>query len=334
MITKDTTTGWRTWWYEVSEPAFPPVITREGQEVAAVAADDAETAERALALIEVGYEVLPPMIEADATLASPPPQVVEGEEYPGRERFDRKPFVIRRGDTAKGFAEADVILEDTYVTPTQYHATIQTRACVASWDGESLTVWDSAQGVWNSKLAFAKSFGLDPDRVRVIVENIGGGFGSKAWSHRLSYYAAKLSMATGSRCGWSSPGPRSSWSTRTATTAGSGSRYGVRRDGTITAIEEHALLNIGAAAGGSNYNANRIIWQTSNLYECPNVLLEQIGVFTNRQLTGPTRAPFNMPAIFPLEMHIDRLAAAIGMDPLEIRRRTTRPTPPPTRSPS
>jgi xanthine dehydrogenase molybdenum-binding subunit len=319
ILTKENTRGWRTWWYEVGEPAFPQVLTREGQEVAAVAADDVPTAERARALIEVEYEVLPPMIDLEEVLGSPPPALVNDEEYPGRERSDRKSFLIRRGDTAKGFAEADVVIDDTYVTPTQYHATIQTRACVASWDGETLTVWDAAQGVWNSKLAFAKSFGLDPERVRVIVENLGGGFGSKAWSHRISYYAARLSMATGK--------PVRMEQTRAEEFLVHPHRYdcrirfkmGVRGDGTLTAIEERALVNIGAAAGSSNYNANRIIWQTSNLYECPNVYLEQIGVFTNLQMTGPTRAPFNMPAIFPLEMHIDRLAAAIGMDPLEIR---------------
>jgi xanthine dehydrogenase molybdenum-binding subunit len=319
VLTNENTPGWRTWWYEVSEPAFPQVITREGQEVAIVAAQDALTAQKAVELIEVEYEALPPMIDLEEVLANPPPALVGNEEYPGRERFDRKPFVIRRGDTAKGLAEADSIIEDTYSMPTQYHATIQTRACVASWDGESLTVWDAAQGVWNSKMAFAKSFCLDPQRVRVIVENLGGGFGSKAWSHRISYYAAKLSMATGK--------PVRMEQTRAEEFLTHPHRYdcriylkiGARRDGTLTAIEERALVNIGAAAGSSNYNANRIIWQTSNLYECPNVFLEQIGVFTNLQLTGPTRAPFNMPAITPLEMHVDRLAAALGMDPLEFR---------------
>jgi len=319
ILTKENCRGWRTLWYEVPEPAFPEVLTHEGQEVAVAAAEDVLTAQKAVERIEVEYEVLPPMIDLEEVFKNPPPALVGDEEYPGRELFDRKPFVIRRGDTEEGFAEADVVIEDTYFTPTQYHATIQTRACLASWDGQCLTVWDAAQGVWNSKLAFAKSFGLDPEKVRVVVEYLGGGFGSKAWSHRISYYAAKLSMLTGK--------PVRMEQTRSEEFLTHPHRYdcrihfkiGARRDGRLTAIDEKALINIGAAAGKNNYNANRIIWQTSNLYECANVYLEQVGVFTNLQLTGPTRAPFNMPAIFPLETHIDRLAEAVGMDPLEFR---------------
>lgn len=321
VLSRENCPGWRTFWYEVPELAFPQVITREGQEVAVVAAEDPLAARRAVESIAVEYEVLPPMIELEEVYLRPPPPLVAGEEYPGRELFDRKPFVIRRGDMEKGFAEAEVIVEDTYRTPTQYHATIQTRACVASWDGRTLTVWDAAQGVWNSKMAFAKSFGLDPEQVRVIVEHLGGGFGSKGWSHRLSYYAARLAMATGR--------PVRLEQAREEEFLVHPHRYdcrirfkiGARRDGRLTAIDERALLNIGAAALTANYNPNRIIWQTSNLYECANVYLEQVGVFTNLQLTGPTRAPFNMPAIFALEAHIDRLAAAIGMDPLELRLR-------------
>ena len=319
ILTKENTQGWRTYWYEVSEPAFPEVITHEGQEVAVVAAEDMVTAQKAVELIDVEYEVLTPMIFLEEVLKNPPPTLVGDEEYPGRERLDRKPFVISRGDTERGFAEADAVIEETYTLPTQYHATIQTRACIASWNGQILTVWDATQGVWNSKAAFAQSFGLDPERVRVIVGYLGGGFGSKAWSHRNSYYAAKLSMMTGR--------PVKMERTRAEEFLTHPHRYdcriyfkmGTRKDGKLTAIYEKAILNIGAAAGGNNYNPNRIIWQTSNLYDCSNVYLEQIGVFTNLQLTGPTRAPFNMPSLFPLESHIDRLAEAIGMDPLEFR---------------
>ncbi len=319
VLSKETSEGWRTYWYEVPEPAFAEVLTHEGQEVAVVAAEDADTARKAIELIQVEYEVLSPMIDLEETLNNPPPPLVGDEAYPGRELFDRKPFILRRGDTEEGLAQADVVVEDTYLTPTQYHATIQTRACVALWNGQILSVWDAAQGVWNSKLALARSLDLDPDKVRVIVQYLGGGFGSKGWSHRISYYAARLSMLTGRPV-------RMEWS-RAEEFLTHAHRYdcrvylkiGVRKNGKLTAIRERALLNIGAAAGRNNYNPNRIIWHTSNLYECANVHLEQVGVFTNLQTTGPFRAPFNMPAIFCLETHMDRLAEAIGMDPLELR---------------
>jgi len=94
---------------------------------------------------------------------------------------------------------------------------------------------------------------------------------------------------------------------------------GVKKDGTLTAIYQKALANIGAAALEENYYCIQIIWHTSNLHACPNVYLEQVGVYTNRQMTGPTRSPLNMPAIFALESHMDKVAEAIGMDPLEFR---------------
>jgi CO/xanthine dehydrogenase Mo-binding subunit len=261
------------------------------------------------------------MIDLEEVLNNPPPPLVADEVYPGREKIDRIPFVLQRGDAKKGFEEADVVVEDTYLTPTQYHSSIQTRTCIAAWDGRRLTVWDAAQGVWNSKLAFAKSLGLDPRKVRVVIEYLGGGFGSKGWSQRISYYAARLSMQTAE--------PVRMERTRSEEFLLHPHRYdckihlkiGARKDGKLTAIYERALLNVGTAVGKPNYNPNRIIWQTSNLYDCDNTYLEQIGVFTNLQTVGPMRGPFNMPSIYCLETHIDRVAEAVGMDPLEFRLR-------------
>jgi xanthine dehydrogenase YagR molybdenum-binding subunit len=319
VLSKDNTRGWRTYWYKVPQLAFPECITHEGQEVAAVAADNITTAQRALELIDVEYEVLTPMLDAEETLKHPPLPYVADEEYPGREIFDRKPYVIKRGDINKGFDEADVVVEDTYTTQASFHGTVQTRACVANWDGETLTVWDAVQGVWNSKETFAHSLGIDPEKVRVIVEYLGGGFGSKAWSHRISYYAAKLSMVTErpvrierTRAEEFLAHPRR-WDCKIYL------KMGAKRDGTLTAIYQRALVNAGAAALETNYYSMQVIWHTSNLHACPNVYLEQIGVFTNLQINGPTRSPLNMPAIFALESHMDKVAEAIGMDPLEFR---------------
>jgi len=319
ILTKENTKGWRTSWYEVLEIAFPETITHEGTEVAAVAALDVVTARKALELIEVEYEVLTPMPSAEEALKKPVPPLVGDEEYPGREMFDRKPFVIQRGDVAKGFEEADVIVEDTYTTQVSHHGTIQTRACVASWDGHDLTVWDAAQGVWNSKRALAKSLGLNPEDVRIIVRYLGGGFGSKAWSHRITYYAAKLSMVTGR--------PVRMERTRGEEFINHSRRYdtkmylkmGAKKDGTLTAILQKAIVDIGAAATEENYYCRQIIWHTANLHACPNVYLEQTGVSTNKQTTGPTRSPMNMQAIFALESHMDRMAVELGIDPLEFR---------------
>ena len=319
VLSKENTKGWRTSWYEVPELAFPELITHEGIEVAAVAAVDVLTAQKAIELIDVEYEVLTPMLDAEETLKAPPPALIADEEYPGREMFDRKPFVIQRGNLEKGFEEADVIIEETYTTQVSHHGTIQTRACIASWDGENLTVWDAIQGVWNSKLALAKSLDLKPENVRVMVKYLGGGFGSKAWSQRITYYAARLSMITGR--------PVKMERTRSEEFINHSRRYdtkmylkmGAKKDGTLTAILQRAIVNTGAAATEENYYCRQIIWHTANLHACPNVYLEQTGVYTNRQTTGPTRSPMNMQAIFALESHMDRMAVELGIDPLDFR---------------
>ena len=316
VLTKENTKGWRTCWYRVPQLAFPETITYEGQEVAAVAAEDIIIAQKALDLIDVDYEVLPPMIEAEETLNNPHPPLIADEEYPGSDVFDRKPYVIKRGDIEKGFTEADVIVEDTYSTRPQYHGTIQTRACVADWDGENLTVWDASQGVWNPKEILAQSLGLHPDKVRVIVKYLGGGFGSKAYSQRIAHYAAKLSMVTGKPVRIERNRAEEFLIHPHRYDSKSCIKMGAKKDGTLTAIYQRAIVNAGAA---SRYYPIQIIWHTSNLYACANVYLEQVGVYTNLQLTGPQRSPLNMPAIFYLETHIDKMAEKLGMDPLEFR---------------
>jgi len=253
VLTKENTKGWRTFWYNVPQIAFPECITYEGQEVAAVAAEDITIAQRALELIDVEYEVLTPMLDAEETLNSPLLPCIVDEEYPGRENFDRKKYAIKRGDIQKGFSEADVVIDDMYTMQPQYHGTIQTRACVAMWDGHDLTVWDATQGVWNSKEVLAKSLDLDPEKVRVIVKYIGGGFGSKAWCQRISFYAAKLSMVTGrpvrleQNRGEEFLNHPHRWDCKISF------KIGAKKDGTLTAIYQRAIVNIGAAALAENY---------------------------------------------------------------------------------
>ncbi|MEW6674021.1 MAG: xanthine dehydrogenase family protein molybdopterin-binding subunit [Thermodesulfobacteriota bacterium] len=316
IITKENTKGWRTYWYGVSQPAFPEVITYEGQEVAAIAADDVYIAQAALKLIDVEYDVLGHTLNAEENLENPLPSSVAGEEYPENDINDRTRRVVKRGDVAKGFEQADVVLEETYTTQAQYHATIQTRACLVSWDGSNLTVWDALQGIYFTQIALAKSLGLNPENIRVIIKYLGGGFGSKASAHRVTYFAAKLSMLTGK--------PVRMENTRDEEFITHPHRWdfkvylkmGVKKNGELTAIYQKAIANIGAAG---SYLPNRFLYAARYLYKCPHVHLEQIGVFTNLQQTGPQRGPMNAPSIFALESHIDRLAEMINMDPLEFR---------------
>ncbi|HET8645632.1 MAG TPA: molybdopterin cofactor-binding domain-containing protein, partial [Vicinamibacteria bacterium] len=145
----------------------------QGEEVAAVAADTLEHARAALRAVAVEYEELPFVLDAAAALAPGAPRLHEGGN-----RL-REPSVYERGDLARGFAEADVVLEQTYTTPCEIHAPTEVHGSVARWEGDRLTVWDSTQGVFSRQEDLARILGLPRSKVRVICPYMGGGFGGK-----------------------------------------------------------------------------------------------------------------------------------------------------------
>ena len=323
--------GWFTYWYSVPQPAFPETVSYVGQEIAAVAADSIDAARNALALIKVEYEELPAVFDveeafkrgsAQVTVTDVPnpadPETYGARKPPVGNIFEGKPVVTSRGDIQKGFAEADVIIERKYSTPFQHHGTIQTRTCVTYWDGERLTVHDSLQGVHLFRKDLAWSLGLPPEKVRVKIKYQGGGFGSKASAQRYVHYAAKLSMITRR--------PVRLELTRTEEFLSHPRRpacvvylkTGVKRDGTITAMYGRGLVNIGAG-GGYGAIKGPITNHSFVLYKCSNAYFEEWGVHTNLPLTGPMRSPIDVSATSIAEGHIDELAAAIGMDPLQFR---------------
>jgi CO/xanthine dehydrogenase Mo-binding subunit len=198
VLSLENTRGWHTYWYMIAQPAFPEEIAYAGQEVALVAAETVDIAVQALGLIEVEYEVLPAALTPRDAMKPDAPRVpVLDVERPREGNVQQPVYVRARGDVERGLAEADVVSESRFILPTQYHVDIQTRCCIADWDGERLTVYEASQGVWNVKRELAKSLDLHEDRVRVVVQNMGGGFGSKAGAQRVVHYAARLAMLAG-----------------------------------------------------------------------------------------------------------------------------------------
>lgn len=330
ILTKDNTQGWYTYWYKVAQPAFPETVSYVGHEVAAVAAEDIDAARNALKLIEVDYERLPAVFDAEEAVRPGAPQVTvtdlpnpEPSSYGPTEPnigniYAGRPSVLTRGDIKRGFQEADVILEKVYRTPSQHHGTLQTRTCVADWNGDTLTVYESCQGVWKAKEDLAWSLKLPPEKVIVKVRYQGGGFGSKSGAQRFVHYAARLSMETKrpvrlelTRAEEFVSHPRRPSSVVYLKT-------GAKRDGTLTAMYGKAIVNIGAG-GGYRPFINQLIGPPFLMYKCPNAYFEQWGVHTNLQYTGPTRSPLNVSSCCCVEAHIDEVADAVGMDPLEFR---------------
>ena len=319
VLSLENTAGWHTYWYMIAQPAFPEAIAYAGQEVAVVAAETVDVAMQALGLIEVEYEVLPAALTPRQAMEAGAPRVPVLDVERPREGNVQQPVYLRsRGDVDRGLAEADVVSESRFTLPTQYHVDIQTRCCIADWDGRRLTVYEASQGVWNVKRELAKSLGLEEDQVRVVVQNMGGGFGSKAGAQRVVHYAARLAMLAGRPVRLELTRPEEFLSHPRRYAGEVTMRLGARRDGTLTAIDAEIVLDIGS---GSLYAGRytMTLHQISELYRCPSVRVRIVAVYTNTSPTGPQRGVLDPIATFSTEAAIDDLAARLGMDPLALR---------------
>jgi CO/xanthine dehydrogenase Mo-binding subunit len=325
VLSLENTAGWHTYWYMIAQPAFPEAIAYAGQEVAVVAAETVDVAMQALGLIEVEYEVLPAALTPREAMKAGAPRVPVLDVERPREGNVQQPVYLRsRGDVDRGLAEADVVSESRFTLPTQYHVDIQTRCCIADWDGQRLTVYEASQGVWNVKRELAKSLGLEEDRVRVVVQNMGGGFGSKAGAQRVVHYAARLAMLAGRPVRLELTRPEEFLSHPRRYAGEVTMRLGARRDGTLTAIDAEIVLDIGS---GSLYAGRytMTLHQISELYRCPSVRVRIVAVYTNTSPTGPQRGVLDPIATFSTEAAIDDLAARLDMDPLALRMKNYAP---------
>ncbi len=287
---------------------FDPHCRYEGDEVAAVAARTPYQAWDAVKAIKVEYEKLPFVID-DSALKPDAPKLHEAGNSTGQ------PRVTRRGDVQKGFAEADVVLEENFYTNVQMHVTMEAHGSVVKWDGDKLTIWDSTQGVYDGVLfSIARALNLPLNKVRVICKYFGGGFGSKLELGKYSVIAALLARRTGR--------PVKIMLTREETLLAAGNRpearmtmkAGVKKDGTLTALQ---LTNV--ASPGAYLSGTGVGFQVGELYKCPNVLVTESGYYTNAGRARPFRAPGFPPGNWPLEQMMDMLAEKIGMDPVELR---------------
>jgi xanthine dehydrogenase YagR molybdenum-binding subunit len=299
-------------WYKTSR-LFDTTVRFVGDEVAAVAADSIDIAEDALRLIEIEYEVLPFVVDIERALAPGAPLVhAEGN-------LVDEPEAYARGDVERGFAEADVLIEQTYRTQTALHNSLEPHGCTASWEGENLTLWSSTQSIFTVRQDVAESLGLPEQRVRVIKQHMGGGFGAKqiAWKHDA--VAALLSRASGR--------PVQLMLDREAENLAAGNRnstvqhvkIGARRDGTLTAIQAEIDLATGAYLVGGEASKVDGIYQS--LYRCPNVRTVQRSVYLNLGPAVAFRAPGFVEGAFGLESAIDELARALSLDPIELRQK-------------
>jgi xanthine dehydrogenase molybdenum-binding subunit len=329
VISINNCAGWNTFWYTIQQPAFAEELGYYGQEVAAVAADSIEIAQKALELIEVEYEVLPAVFDAEEAMKPNAPIVPSLDQVdetvsraphakPVGNVFEGKPHVISRGNVRQGFLDADAIVEGNFATNFQFHAALQTRSCVAYYDGDLLTVQDSSQGVWQVRDDLSRSLQLPMEKVRIQDLYMGGGFGSKAGAQRFIHYASKLSMLTKRPVRLELTRPEEFLAHPHRQSSKTWIKIGAKKDGTFCALQARIILNLGV---GSTYGAqgDKAIEHTFELYNCPNCAVEQIGVHTNTPITGYMRSVMRVIGNFPLESLIDELAKKLAIDPVELR---------------
>ena len=287
-----------------------------GDEVAAVAADDLDTARAALDLIRVEYSSLPHYMTPEAALA---PDAVA--IHPGGNLALGAVLSLERGSVADGFAAADVVLEDDFEIPTHSAAPLEPRAALASWNEDEdtdLTVWKTTRGVHVDRDALAAALGLSSHRVRVIGPFLGAGYGNKDET-RLAGLAAVLSQRAGRPVRLEYSREEEFIAGRVRHSAKIHIRAGFRSDGRITAIEASALLDTGAYIASGAGVARRTGQGILYLYYCPNAKYEAHLSYTNRPTAGSYRALGAPQGHFALESLMDRAAGHFGIDPLDFR---------------
>ncbi len=285
-----------------------------GDEVAAVAAVDLDTARRALDLIQVDYRVLPFVLEPEDALKDDAVAI-----HPGG-NLASDPISLERGDVERGLAEADLLLEGDYVIPTHSATPLEPRVALAAWEGDSLTVWKTSRGVHVDRDALAGALSVPASRVRVVGPYMGGGYGNKDES-RLASLVAVLAQRAGRPVRLEYSRQEEFVAGRVRHAARIKMKVGVKNDGSITAIYADALLDTGAYLSSGPGVARRTGQGALYLYHCANVRYEARLAYTNRPSAGSYRALGAPQGHFALETLMDRAAEALGMDPLEFRRK-------------
>ncbi|MEP6708386.1 MAG: xanthine dehydrogenase family protein molybdopterin-binding subunit, partial [Pyrinomonadaceae bacterium] len=296
-----------------AKAAPAPVVNFAGEPVAAVAADTAEIAADAIRAIKVEYEVLPHVVRADDAMRDDAPKVYpEGNLEPKDKRGDL-------AKTEEALSKADVAIEAEYRTPIIHHSSLETHGHMVDYrGGDTAIVYASTQGTFTIPGDAAKELGLPQSAVTAIVDHMGGGFGSKfgigiegALACRLAKQAqAPVKLMLNRRDEFLLAGNRSgSWQKFKA---------GANRDGTLVALRA-TQYQLGGLGDGSQAGQPYI-------YTVGSSYRERIAIHTNEDASRAMRAPGHPQASYAMESLMDDLAAKLGMDPLEFRKKNLKDT--------
>ncbi len=302
-----------------------------GDRVAFVAAETPAIAEKALSLIEVEYETLDAILDPEKAMKAEAIKIHDEPEYvnfadSNPQRNLAAEIRIDIGDVAKGFAEADEIFESVYEVPKVQQVSIEPHVCITYWDEDDrLVIRTSTQVPFHVRRMLAPVLGLSVKRIRVIKPRIGGGFGGKQ-EVLMEDVAAHLTIAT--------KRPVIYEYTREEEFIGARSRHpmkiwmktGVKRDGTLTANEMRVLSDTGAygchaltVTGNTGHKAMALYVGDGEYRKAPNIRFYADVVYTNTPPAGAFRGYGVPQGYWPVERHMEKIARALQLDPLEFR---------------
>jgi putative selenate reductase molybdopterin-binding subunit len=302
-----------------------------GDRVAFVAAETPEIAEQALRLIHVDYEVLPPLLDPADAMKPTAPRIHDEPEYVNF--ADSKPeknlaaeIRINIGDVEKGFAEADEIFESEYAVPKVQQAHIEPHVAITYWDEDDrLVIRTSTQVPFHARRQLAPVLGLPVKRIRVIKPRIGGGFGGKQ-EILMEDVAAHLTIATGRPVIYEYSRAEEFIASRSRHPMRIWMKTGVKRDGTMTANEMRILSDTGAygchalTVTGNTGHKSMALYVGDGPYRIsPNIRFFADIVYTNTPPAGAYRGYGVPQGFWPVERHMEKIARALALDPLEFR---------------
>jgi 4-hydroxybenzoyl-CoA reductase alpha subunit len=287
-----------------------------GDPVAAVAAVDEDTAFEAINLIEVEYERLQTITSIEEAVMVDEPRV---QDYGDGGNVHKKVH-LEFGDLEEGFSEADLVREDVFFYEGNTHLPLEQHASVAHFDPDrKLTLWTSTQTPHYVHRALAKTLGLPAAHIRVIATPNGGGFGGKSDPFNHEVAVCKLSMLTGRPVKVTLTREEVFYCHRGRHPVLMKSRIGVKRDGSITALDFQSFLDGGAYGSygvASTFYTGALQTVT---YEVPRYRFRGLRAFTNKPPCGPKRGHGTPQPRFGLEVQLDKIADQLGLDPAEMR---------------
>ena len=287
----------------------------DGELVAMVLAEDLCSAERALEKINVQYEPLPTVFDALEALSPDAPILHERH----RTNLLLEDSLVW-GDIEEGFRQADRVFEETYTSPSMFHHPMEpVGGCLAHCVNGEVNLWLPTSSPMRDASEIAHFLGIEPEKVRIRVPYVGGGFGSKILVPSI-FAAVFLSRKSGRPVRFV-PSAEFSFRQNSRHAEVFKARVGVKADGTLTALDVDLLVDTGAYTTGGATAAHNSVISAWGCYRIPHLRIKGRCVYTNRVPAGHTRATGKVQTTWGIECTMDHIARQLGIDPYEFRKK-------------